>query len=48
MQRLDIRNNAQFLFGVRYPAAAMVQINQRLAQAFRNAGFGVLDTVQPL
>jgi nitroreductase len=48
MQRLDIRNNAQFLFGVRYPAAAMVQINQRLAQAFRNAGFGVLDTAQPL
>lgn len=43
MQRLDIRNNAQFLFGVRYPAAAMVQMNQRLAQAFRNAGFGVLD-----
>jgi nitroreductase len=41
MQRLDIRNNAQFLFGVRYPSRVMVEMNQRLVQSFRNAGFTV-------
>lgn len=42
MQRLDIQNNAQFLFGVRYPAAVMIEMNRRLAASFRNAGFEAL------
>jgi len=39
MKRLDIQNNAQFLFKVRYPSEVMVQMNQSLIQSFRNAGF---------
>jgi len=41
MKRLEIRNNAQFLFKLRYPARVMVRLNQRLAQSFRNAGFEI-------
>jgi nitroreductase len=48
MQRLDIRNNAQFLFGVRYPSRVMVEMNQRLAQSFRNAGFQILSGDRPV
>jgi len=41
IKRLEIQNNAQFLFRVRYPAKVMVRLNQRLAQSFRNAGFEI-------
>ena len=41
MKRLDIQNNAQFLFKVRYPTKAMVRMNQRLKQSFKNAGFEI-------
>jgi hypothetical protein len=41
MKRLDIQNNAQFLFKVRYPTKVMVQMNQRLKQSFKNAGFEI-------
>ncbi|MEW6375584.1 MAG: nitroreductase family protein [Thermodesulfobacteriota bacterium] len=41
MKRLDIRNNAQFLFQIRYPTKVMVRMNRRMAQSFRNAGFEV-------
>jgi nitroreductase len=41
MKRLDIQNNAQFLFKVRYPAKVMVRMNQRITQSFRNAGFEI-------
>jgi nitroreductase len=41
MKRLDIQNNAQFLFKVRYPAKVMVRMNQRLKQSFKNAGFEI-------
>ena len=44
MKRLDIRNNAQFLFKVRYPSEIMVRMNQNLIQSFRNAGFEMFDT----
>jgi nitroreductase len=47
MQRLDIRNNAQFLFGVRYPSRVMVEMNQRLVQSLRNAGFESLGAAAP-
>ena len=39
MKKLEIRNNAQFLFRLRYPADRMVQFNQRLLDAMREAGF---------
>jgi FMN reductase [NAD(P)H] len=39
IQRLDIQNHAQFLFKVRYPAEWMSQLNQRLLQSLKNAGF---------
>ena len=41
MKRLDIQNNAQFLFKVRYPTKVMVRMNQRLKQSFKNAGFEI-------
>jgi hypothetical protein len=41
MKRLDIQNNAQFLFKIRYPTKVMVQMNQRIKQSFKNAGFEI-------
>lgn len=41
MKRLEIKNNAQFLFKVRYPAKAMVQMNEHLKQSLKNAGFNI-------
>lgn len=41
MKRLDIQNNAQFLFRVRYPAKVMVRMNQRIKESIKNAGFDV-------
>ncbi|MFX0083487.1 MAG: nitroreductase family protein [Candidatus Hodarchaeota archaeon] len=38
-KRLEIKNHAQFLFKLRYPAEAMVRMNEKLIQSFRNAGF---------
>ena len=39
MQKLEIRNSAQFLFKLRYPAQAMVRLNERITGALKNAGF---------
>jgi nitroreductase len=39
VKRLNIKNHAQFLFNLRYPAKAMVSLNEDQIQAFRNAGF---------
>ena len=39
MQRLDIRNNAQFLFNYQYPSHVMRRMNAQLLQSFINAGF---------
>jgi FMN reductase [NAD(P)H] len=39
MQKLEIRNNAQFLFNLRYPAERMVQFNRHLLDSMRKAGF---------
>jgi nitroreductase len=41
MKRLDIQNNAQFLFKVRYPTKVMVRMNERIKQSFKNAGFEI-------
>ena len=39
MVRLEIRNNAQFLFKLRYPADVMVKLNKKMIESFRNSGF---------
>lgn len=39
MKKLEIINNAQFLFKLRYPSEVMVKIKKNLVRAFRNAGF---------
>jgi len=39
MTKLEIRNNAEFLFRLRYPADEMVMLNKRLIESFKNAGF---------
>ncbi len=44
MNRLEIRNNAQFLFNLRYPADVMVKMNESLAAAFKRAGFTLFDS----
>ncbi|MEM3112639.1 MAG: nitroreductase family protein [Candidatus Anstonellales archaeon] len=41
MARLEIQNNAQFLFKIRYPTKVMVRMNQRLKQSFKNGGFEI-------
>ena len=40
IERLEIKNNAEFLFKLRYPADAMVKINRTILDSFENAGFG--------
>jgi nitroreductase len=37
--KLNVKNNAQFLFRFRYPSDDLLEMNQSLVQAFRNAGF---------
>ncbi len=39
MARLEIRNNAQFLFKLRYPANVMVKLNRKMIDSFKNSGF---------
>jgi hypothetical protein len=39
MTRLEIRNHAQFLFNLRYPADIMLLLNQDLIESLKNAGF---------
>jgi nitroreductase len=39
LKRLGIENHAQFLFKLRYPTEAMVNLNEKMFQSFRNAGF---------
>jgi nitroreductase len=39
MKKLNIKNNAQFLFKFRYPSEEMVKLNENLIGAFKNAGF---------
>jgi nitroreductase len=39
MKKLDIRNNAQFLFKLRYPSEVMIKMNKSLIHAFKDVGF---------
>jgi len=42
MERLEIKNSAQFLFKLRYPSETLIKLNEGLIQALRDAGFGFL------
>ncbi len=39
MTKLEIRNNAEFLFKLRYPNEVMVKMNKHLVESFKKAGF---------
>jgi len=39
MKKMEIRNDAQFLFNLRYPSQLMVQMNAELIASFKHAGF---------
>ena len=39
IKKLNIKNNAQFLFKFKYPSEEMVKLNENLIRAFKNAGF---------
>lgn len=39
MTKLEIKNNAQFLFEFRYPQDIMVEFNENIISSFKNAGF---------
>ena len=42
MKKLNIKNNAQFLFKLKYPSEEMIKMNKDLILAFKNAGFDFL------
>ena len=39
LEKLEIKSNAEFLFKLRYPADAMVEINDEILESWKNAGF---------
>jgi len=39
LEKLEIKSNAEFLFKLRYPADAMVEINKEIKDSWKNAGF---------
>ena len=43
MKKLEIKNNAEFLFKVRYPSGAMIKLNETIINSIKNAGFNFLD-----
>lgn len=42
MKKLEIKNNAQFLFKLRYPSDEMVKMNEDMIRSIKNAGFDFL------
>jgi len=42
MKTLAIKNNAEFLFRLRYPSEAMIALNNEILSSFRKAGFDFL------
>jgi nitroreductase len=45
MEKLAIKNNAQFLFEFRYPQDIMVELNEHIISSFKNAGFDFFGSV---
>jgi FMN reductase [NAD(P)H] len=43
MKKLEIKNNAQFLFKVRYPSEAMIKLNETIMCSIKNAGFNFFN-----
>jgi nitroreductase len=43
MKKLEIKNHAQFLFKLRYPAKAMVELNGKQIKSFKNAEFNFFE-----
>lgn len=43
MNRLEIRNNAEFLFKLRYPTEVMIRMNSEILRSFEQAGFDLLN-----
>jgi FMN reductase (NADPH) len=43
IKKLNIKNNAQFLFKFRYPSKLMIRMNRTLTRSFKNAGFDFFD-----
>jgi hypothetical protein len=39
LAKLNIKNNAQFLFKYKYPSDEMVKMNEGFKRALKNAGF---------
>jgi len=39
LNKLAVKSNAEFLFKVRYPSEAMIELNEEIIGSFRNAGF---------
>ena len=42
VSRLGIKNHAQFLFNLRYPSKAMVNMNEEQIQAFKRTVFNFI------
>jgi len=43
IKKLEIKNNAQFLFNLRYPGDMMIKLNENITNALKNAGFDFID-----
>jgi nitroreductase len=43
ISKLEIKNNAQFLFDFKYPSESMLSLNRILMESFKNAGFDFFD-----
>ena len=43
VERLELKNHAQFLFKLRYPAETMFQLNEQIIRSIKIAGFNFLS-----
>lgn len=43
MKKLEIKNNAEFLFKLRYPSEVMIKLNETIIISIKNAGFNFFN-----
>lgn len=43
MKKLEIKNNAEFLFKLRYPSEVMIKLNETIIRSIKNAGFNFFN-----
>ena len=43
MKKLEIKNNAEFLFKLRYPSEVMIKLNETIINSIKNAGFNFFN-----